>query len=82
MCLLVCLLSLGDEPLCLLSLCVHTSVVAHVCREELLSVSLLWGSEPTDLWVMFRPKKLVEDREILGSGDGETRKGAQEGDIS
>lgn len=53
----------------------------RVCR-ELLSVSLLWVSEPTDRWVLFRSKKLVGGSGILGSGDREGKKGAQEGGIS
>lgn len=83
MCVSSCVsVPLGDESSCLLSLCVHTSMSARVCREELSSVSLLWVSEPTDLWVVFRPTKLVGDREVLGSGDWEGRKGAREGGIS
>lgn len=71
----------GDEPSHLPSLCVHTSAVAHVSR-ELFSVPLLWVSEPTDLWVLFRAKKLVGGSGILGSGDKEGKKGAQKGGIS
>lgn len=34
--------------------CADTSAHAHICREELLSVSSLWVSEPTHPWVLFR----------------------------
>lgn len=74
--------SLGDESPCLLSLFAHTSMPAHTCGEELITVSLLWGSEPTDPWVLFRPKRLVRGKGDLGSGNRERRKGAQEGCIS
>lgn len=73
--------SLGDESSCLLSLFAHTSMPAHICR-ELITVSLLWVSEPTDPRVLFRPKKLVRGKGDLGSGNRERRKGAQEGCIS
>lgn len=70
-----CVCISGDESSCLLSLFAHTSMPAHICREELITVSLLWVSEPTDPRVLFRPKKLVRGKGDLGSGNAFHRTG-------
>lgn len=72
----------GINPhICYLCVCTQAGARMYVER-ELLSVSLLWVSEPTNLWVLFRSKKLVGGSGILGSGDRGGKKGAQESGIS
>lgn len=75
-CLLVCPYLWGMSSRAhYLYVCTQACMHALVHRAETLSKSLLWTSELTDPWLLFRPKKLAEGGGTWEVGIGKGRKG-------